>query len=68
MNRFDIEFWNGSLKTAILIGKEMDRLMNNCTNRQIEGLKLARKKIEEIKKEIEDLNGISVKEALQSIV
>jgi hypothetical protein len=68
MNRFDIEFWNGSLKTAILIGKEMDRLMNNCTNRQIEGLKLARKKIEEIKKEIEDLNGNSVKEALQSIV
>ena len=68
MNRFDIEFWNGSLKTAILIGKEMDRLMNNCTDRQIEGLKLARKKIEEIKKEIEDLNGNSVKEALQSIV
>ena len=56
------------MKTAILIGKEMDRLMNNCTNRQIEGLKLARKKIEEIKKEIEDLNGNSVKEALQSIV
>ena len=68
MNRFDIEFWNGSLKTAILIGKEMDRLMDNCTDRQIEGLKLARKKIEEIKKEIEDLNGNSVKEALQSIV
>ena len=68
MNRFDIEFWNGSLKTAILIGKEMDRLMNNYTDRQIEGLKLARKKIEEIKKEIEDLNGNSVKEALQSIV
>ena len=68
MNRFDIEFWNGSLKTAILIGKEMDRLMDKCTDRQIEGLKLARKKIEEIKKEIEDLNGNSVKEALQSIV
>ena len=68
MNRFDIEFWNGSLKTAILIGKEMDRLMNNCTNRQIEGLKLARKKIEEIKKEIEDLNSNSVKDALQSVI
>ena len=38
------------------------------TKQQIEGLKLARKKIEEIKKEIEDLNGNSVKEALQSIV
>ena len=68
MNRFDIEFWNGSLKTAILVGKEMDRLMNNCTDRQIEGLKLARKKIEEIKKEIEDLNSNSVKDALQSVI
>ena len=56
------------MKTAILIGKEMDKLMDKCTDRQIEGLKLARKKIEEIKKEIEDLNGNSVKEALQSIV
>ena len=68
MNRFDIEFWNGSLKTAILIGKEMDRLMDNCTDRQIEGLKLARKQIEEIKKEIEDLNSNSVKYALQSVI
>ena len=68
MNRFDIEFWNGSLKTAILIGKEIDRLMDRCTDKQIEGLKLARKKVEEIKKEIEDLNSNSVKDALQSVV
>ncbi len=68
MNAFDIEFWNGSLKTAILIGKEMDKLMDKCTDRQIEGLKLARKKIEEIKKEIEDLNSNSVKDALQSVI
>ena len=44
MNRFDIEFWNGSLKTVILIGKEIDRFMDKCTDKQIEGLKLARKK------------------------
>ena len=68
MNKLDQEFWNGFLKTAILIGKEMDRLMNNCTDRQIEGLKLARKKTEEIKKEIEDLNSNSVKDALQSVI
>ena len=68
MNRFDIEFWNGSLKTAILIGKEMDKLMDKCTDRRIEGLKLAKKKTEEIKKEIEDLNSNSVKDALQSVI
>ena len=56
------------MKTVILIGKEIDRLMDKCTDKQIEGLKLARKKVEEIKKEIEDLNSNSVKDALQSVV
>ena len=25
MNRFDIEFWNGSLKSSILIKKEVEK-------------------------------------------
>ncbi|MHB8395709.1 MAG: hypothetical protein ACYDAZ_00670 [Thermoplasmataceae archaeon] len=67
MNRFDIEFWNGSLKTAILIEKEIKILIGLGDASLKEGLKVAALRIQEIKNQIEALNGNSVMKALRSI-
>ena len=66
MNRFDIEFWNGSLKSSILIKKEVEKLLDDCGESEKEGIKIALKRISEVKKEIEDLNGNSIKRALRN--
>ena len=68
MNRFDIEFWNGSLKSSILIKREVEKLMEICGESEKEGIKIALKRISEVKKEIEDLNGNSIKRALKNMV
>ena len=68
MNRFDIEFWNGSLKSSILIKKEVEKLLDACGESEREGIRIALKRISEVKKEIEDLNGNSVKRALRIAV
>lgn len=65
MNRFDLEFWNGSLKTAILIENEVKKLLEISNENEKDGIKIALKRIEEIKNDIEDLNGNSVKKALR---
>ncbi len=67
MNRFDIEFWNGSLKTAILIEKEIRVLIGRHDISLEEGLKVAAARIREIKGQIEMLNGNSVMKALRAI-
>lgn len=41
MNRFDIEFWNGSLKSSILIKKEVEKLLDDCGESEKEGIKIA---------------------------
>ena len=66
MNRFDIEFWNGSLKSSILIKKEVEKLLDVCDESEKEGIKIALKRIGEVKREIEDLNGNSIKRALRN--
>ena len=68
MNRFDIEFWNGSLKSSILIKKEVERLLDICNESEREGIKIALKRICEIKKDVEDLNGNSIKKALRNAI
>lgn len=67
MNRFDIEFWNGSLKSSILIKKEVERLLDVCSESEREGVKIALKRICEIKRDVEDLNGNSIKRALRNL-
>lgn len=67
MNRFDIEFWNGSLKTAILIEKEIQALVRLGDISLKEGLRVAAARIQEIKNQIEALNGNAVMKALRSI-
>ena len=66
MNRFDIEFWNGSLKSVILVKREVEKLLDICDESEKEGIKIALKRISEVKKEIEDLNGNSIKRALRN--
>ena len=65
MNRFDIEFWNGSLKSSILIKREVEKLLDVCDESEKEGIKVALKRICEIKRDVEDLNGNSIKKALR---
>ena len=60
MNRFDIEFWNGSLKSSILIKREVEKLLDVCGENEKEGIKIALKRISEIKKDVEHLNGNSL--------
>ena len=66
MNKFDIEFWNGSLKSVILVKREVEKLLDICDDSEREGIKIALKRISEVKKEIEDLNGNSIKKALRN--
>lgn len=66
MNRFDIEFWNGSLKSSIFIKREVEKLLDICGESEKEGIKIALKRIGEVKREIEDLNGNSIKRALRN--
>ena len=66
MNRFDIEFWNGSLKSVILVKREVEKLLDICDESEKEGIKIALKRISEVKREIEDLNGNSIKRALKT--
>jgi hypothetical protein len=68
MNRFDLEFWNGSLKTAILIDSEIKKLLEISNESEKDGIKIALKRIEEIKNDIEGLNGNSVKKALKNYI
>jgi hypothetical protein len=66
VNKFDIEFWNGSLKSVILVKREVEKLLDICDESEREGIKIALKRISEVKKEIEDLNGNSIKKALRN--
>ncbi len=36
MNRLDIEFWNSSLKSTILIKKEIEKLLDVCNENEKE--------------------------------
>lgn len=66
MNQSDIDFWNGALKGAILIKREVERLLEGRTEKEKEGIKIALKKICEIKREVEALNSNSIKTALRN--
>lgn len=68
MNQSDIDFWNGSLKSAILIKREVEKLLEGRSEGEKEGIKIALKKICETKRAIEDVNGNSIKTALKNRV
>ena len=67
MERRDIEFWNGSLKTVILIEREIQALIRLGDASLREGLKVAAARVQEIKNQIEALNGNAVMKALKAI-
>ncbi len=66
MNAFDREFWNGSLKTAILIEHDVKKLLREYPDSQ-EGIEIALKRIGEIKGSIETLNGNGVMKRLRVV-
>jgi hypothetical protein len=67
MNAFDREFWNGCLKTAILIEHDLKKLSEKAPDEHKEGLEVAIRRINEIKTSIEVLNGNSVMKRLKEI-
>jgi hypothetical protein len=66
VNAFDREFWNGSLKTAILIEHDVKKLLREYPDSQ-EGIEIALKRIGEIKGSIETLNGNGVMKRLRVV-
>ncbi len=66
MNAFDREFWNGSLKTAILIEHDVKKFLKEYPDSQ-EGIKIALARIRELKESIETLNGNGVMKCLRVV-
>lgn len=66
MNAFDREFWNGSLKMAILIEHDVKKFLKEYPDSQ-EGIKIALARIRELKESIETLNGNGVMKCLRVV-
>ena len=54
------------MKSSILIKKEVEKLLDACGDSEKEGIKVALKRISEVKREIEELNGNSIRRALKN--
>ena len=67
MNAFDREFWNGALKASIMIERDLKKLLNEASENEKEGIKVAIARIREMKESIETLHGNSVMKALREI-
>jgi len=67
MNAFDREFWNGALKASIMIERDLKKLLNEASEGEKEGIKIALARVREMKESIETLHGNSVLRALREI-
>ena len=67
MNAFDREFWNGALKASIMIERDLKKLLNEASEGEKEGIKVAIARVREMKESIETLHGNSVLKALREI-
>ena len=67
MNAFDREFWNGALKASIMIERDLKKLLNEASENEKEGIKVAIARVRERKESIETLHGNSVMKALREI-
>jgi hypothetical protein len=67
MNAFDREFWNGALKASIMIERDLKKLLNEASEGEKEGIRVAIARVREIKESIETLHGNSVLRALREI-
>ena len=67
MNAFDREFWNGALKASIMIERDLKKLLNEVSEGEKEGIKVAIGRVKEMKESIETLHGNSVLKALRDI-
>jgi hypothetical protein len=67
MNAFDREFWNGALKASIMIERDLKKLLNEASEGEKEGIRVAIARVREMKESIETLHGNSVLRALREI-
>jgi len=67
MNAFDREFWNGALKASIMIERDLKKLLNEASENEKEGIKVAIARVREMKESIETLHGNTVLKALREI-
>ena len=67
MNAFDREFWNGALKASIMIERDLKKLLNEASEGEKEGIRVAIARVREMKESIETLHGNSVMRALREI-
>ena len=67
MNAFDREFWNGALKASIMIERDLKKLLNEASEGEKEGIRVAIARVREMKESIETLHGNSVMKALREI-
>ena len=65
MNRFDIEFWNGSLKGIMLAEKEIEKIMEKDEGAYMDGLRIARKAVKELKSRVEGIHTEDILKALR---
>ena len=67
MNTFDREFWNGALKASIMIERDLKKLLNEASENEKEGIRVAIARVREMKESIETLHGNTVLKALREI-
>ena len=65
MNRFDTEFWNGALKGIMLAEKEIEKIMEKDEGAYMDGLRIARKAVKELKSRVEGLHTEDILKALR---
>ena len=64
MNREDIEFWNGALKGVLAAEGELEDLEKSLAKTSIEGFKVARRTISELRQKMERMHGTNIRQFL----
>ena len=64
MKREDIEFWNGALKGVLAAEGELEDLEESLDETSMEGFKVARKAIGDLRRKMERMHGKNLRDFL----
>lgn len=64
MDREDIEFWNGALKGVLAAEGELEDLEDSLAETSIEGFRVARKTIGDLRQKMERMHGRNLRDFL----